>query len=123
MSTNHIIILVSIGLIGGIMSGGLGVGGGIVIIPTLVLALGLSQHEAQGAFIGMAVFPVQIFAAWSYYKNGNLDWRIALIMLVTFTAGSFIGAQITNTFISDAILKKGFGLLLLFTAIKMIFAK
>ena len=121
MSTQHIIIIVIVGLIGGVMSGGLGVGGGIIIIPTLIVALGLTQHEAQGAFIGMAVFPVQIFSAWSYYKHGNLDWRIALIMLVTFTAGSFIGAHITNTFIPDDALKKGFGLLLLFTSIKLIF--
>ncbi|MEA3452390.1 MAG: TSUP family transporter [Bacteroidota bacterium] len=121
MSTQHIIIIVIVGLIGGVMSGGFGVGGGIIIIPTLIIALGLSQHEAQGAFIGMAVFPVQIFSAWSYFKHGNLDWQIALIMLVTFTAGSFIGAHITNTFIPDDTLKKGFGLLLLFTSIKLIF--
>ncbi len=121
MGTYQVIVLIAIGLIGGIMSGGLGVGGGVVIIPTLVLVMGLTQHEAQGAFIGMAVFPVQFFAAWNYYKNGNLDWRIAAIMLVTFTAGSFLGAYLSNTFISDEILKKAFGILLLFTAIKMIF--
>ncbi len=105
------------------MSGGLGVGGGIIIIPTLVLLFGFSQHQAQGAFIGMAVFPVQLFAAYSYHKAGNLDWKVALIMLVTFTAGSYIGAQVSNLYISDEILKKGFGILLLFTAIKLIFFK
>jgi hypothetical protein len=123
MPTYQILILIAVGLIGGILSGGLGVGGGIVIIPTLVIALGLSQHEAQGAFIGMAVFPVQFFAAWNYYKSGNLDWRIPLILLFTFTLGSYFGAFLTNNFISDQLLKKIFGILLLFTAIKMIFFK
>jgi uncharacterized membrane protein YfcA len=123
MPTYQIITLIVIGLIGGVLSGGLGVGGGIVIIPTLVLILGLSQHQAQGAFIGMAVFPVQLFAAINYYKSGNLDWRVALIMLVTFTAGSFIGAYLSNNFISDSLLKKIFGVLLLFTSLKMIFFK
>lgn len=121
MSTTQIILLAVIGLIGGILSGSLGVGGGVIIIPSLILFFGLTQHEAQGTFIGMAVFPVQILAAWSYYKAGNLDWRIALVLLLTFTLGSYFGAHLTNKFISDLVLKKIFGILMLVTAIKMIF--
>lgn len=123
MQASQIILLVIIGLLGGILSGSLGVGGGIIIIPALVIFFGLSQHQAQGAFIGMVVFPVQILAAYSYYKHENLNWRYSLIMLATFTIGSYLGAKISNLYIPESLLKKIFGILLLFTAIRMIFFK
>ena len=123
MQIDQIIILVIIGLIGGVLSGGLGVGGGIVIIPALVIIFGLSQHQAQGAFIGIVVFPVSIFAAINYYKSGNLDIRYSLIMMLTFVIGSFIGSYISNEYISDAVLKKLFGVMMLLASLKMIFLK
>ena len=123
MHINQIIILVIIGLIGGVLSGGLGVGGGIVIIPALVILFGLTQHQAQGAFIGIVVFPVSIFAAINYYKSGNLDFRYSLIMMITFVIGSFIGSYISNEYISDTVLKKLFGVMMLLASIKMIFFK
>lgn len=123
MSVEQVLLLLIIGLAGGVISGAIGVGGGVFIVPFLVMILGITQHQAQGAFIGTAVLPVQILSAYSYYKAGNLDWRISLILVGVFGIGSYLGAQLTNLYLSDAILKKIFGLFLLFTAVKLLFFK
>ncbi len=123
LSTGQWIMLLLIGLIGGLISGGLGVGGGVVIIPALVFIVGMTQHQAQGAFIGMIVFPVSIFAAYNYYKAGNLDLRYSFLLMITFVIGSYLGSYLANTYISDKMLQKIFGIIMLLTAIKMIFSK
>jgi uncharacterized protein len=74
MSTTTILILVLIGLFAGILSGFVGVGGGVLIVPALVFFLGLSQHEAQGTSLFVLAMPVVILAVLNYAKSNN--WRI-----------------------------------------------
>ena len=121
MTIEQVILILLVGLIGGIISGTIGVGGGVFIVPFLVLIMGLTQHKAQGTFIMMAVFPVQLLSAIKYYKAGNVDWKLALILIGTFTLGSYLGAVLANKYLSANVLKKIFGVFLLFTAVKLLF--
>lgn len=117
---SEILIFISIGLIAGVLSGLIGIGGGIIIVPALVLLLGFSQHQAQGTTLALMVPPVGILAAWTYYKNGHVDLKVAALMCIGFFIGGLIGAKIANV-IPGVHLEKIFGVALLLVAIKMIF--
>ena len=119
---SDILTYLIIGLCAGILSGLIGIGGGIIIIPALVLLLGFSQHEAQGTTLALMVPPVGILAAWTYYKHGHVNLPVACFICIGFLLGGLIGAKIA-TGISGAILQKIFGCALLLTALKMIFSK
>ena len=109
-----------VGLIGGILSGLLGIGGAIVIIPALVLILGYSQQMAQGTTLAMMVLPVGALAAWQYYQKGFVDVKTALVMALFFLIGGFLGAKFATQIPQD-ILKKVFGNGLIAIAIKILF--
>lgn len=111
-----------IGLCAGILSGLIGIGGGIIIIPALVLLLGFSQHEAQGTTLAIMVPPVGILAAWVYYKQGYVNLPVACLICIGFLVGGFIGAKIA-TGITGTVLQKVFGVVLFLTSLKMIFLK
>jgi uncharacterized membrane protein YfcA len=111
-----------VGLLAGILSGLLGIGGGILIIPVLVFVFGLTQHQAQGTTLALMVPPIGLLAAWTYYKQGYVDLRIAGLICIGFFFGGLLGAQFA-TAVNAAMLKKLFGLALLITALKMILAK
>lgn len=117
-----IILLVIIGLLAGILSGLIGIGGGIIVIPALVLLLGFSQQTAQGTTLAMMVPPIGLLAAWAYYKEGFVDVRAAAIICAGFILGSFFGAKYA-TGISQDTLRKIFSIILLGVAIKMFFTK
>lgn len=122
MSVTQIILLAIIGLIAGIFSGSLGVGGAIIVIPALVFFLGLSQHQAQGTSLAFMIPPVTLLAVINYWKQGYVNWKYALILALMFFIGAYIGSVISVS-IPEKILKKLFGALLLFVAAKMIFSK
>lgn len=69
MTLNSIIGLVALGIFAGVLSSMVGIGGGIVIVPVLVLLFGLNQHTAQGTTLAMLAFPVSLAAAWTYHKR------------------------------------------------------
>jgi uncharacterized membrane protein YfcA len=122
MSITHIIILIVIGILSGILAGVFGVGGAIIVIPALVFILGLSQHQAQGTSLAFMLPPVGILATWNYWKAGHVNWKIALILSVTFVVGAYLGSKLTIN-ISDRSLRRMFGVLMIVMAIKMIFSK
>jgi uncharacterized membrane protein YfcA len=115
-------LLVLLGLAAGMLSGLIGIGGGIIIIPALVLLFGLTQHQAQGTTLALLIPPIGILAAWTYYKQGFVDVRIALFIAIGFVAGSYFGARVATRF-SDATLERVFGFALLLIALKMIVGK
>jgi uncharacterized membrane protein YfcA len=104
------------------MAGMLGIGGGLVVIPALVMVMGMSQQSAQGTSLAMMLPPIGILAAYNYYKAGHVDIRIALILAIAFIAGSFFGSKLAIR-IPQEMLKKIFGVFLLLVAIKMLFWK
>lgn len=122
MAAHQIILLIVVGLTAGLLGGTLGVGGGVIVIPALVFLFGFSQHDAQGTTLAFMLPPVTLLATWNYWKNGNVNWRYALVLSLTFFIGAFIGSKLAVQ-IPDKVLKKMFGVLLLFFAIKMIFSK
>lgn len=118
----NILLYLLVGLVGGIFSGILGIGGGVIIIPALIFLCGLSQHTAQGTTLAMMVPPIGLLAAWMYYQKGFVDLKIAGIMCIAFFIGGFVGAKFATS-LSDVVLTKVFGVALLLISLKMIFFK
>lgn len=122
MSIAHLIILIIVGILSGMLAGVFGVGGAIIVIPALVFILGFSQHDAQGTSLAFMLPPVGILATWNYWKEGHVNWKIALILSITFVVGSYLGSQFSIN-MSDKLLRRLFGVLMILVAIKMIFSK
>ena len=120
MNTYTIVLLLIIGLAAGMLSGLVGVGGGIIIVPALMYFLKFDQHQAQGTSLGLLLMPVGILAVMNYYKKGYLDMKVVAIMCIAFVIGAFLGSKVSLV-ISQEKLKKIFAILLLFVAIKMLF--
>ena len=117
-----IMILLCVGLLAGVLSGMVGVGGGIIIVPALVYFLSMTQHQAQGTSLAVLLLPVGIFAVFNYYKAGHVDIKSTLIIASTFLIGGFIGSKIAIA-IDQNTVKKIFGVILLLVAFKMILGK
>ena len=119
---NTLLILLVIGLAAGVLSGLVGVGGGIIIVPALVYFLGMNQHNAQGTSLAVLLLPAGIFAVMNYYKEGYVDIKSTLIIAASFLVGGFIGSKIAIG-LDQSVIKKIFGVLLIVVAAKMIFGK
>jgi uncharacterized protein len=122
MDAGHIILLIFLGVVAGVLSGLIGIGGGVIIVPALVLLFGFSQHQAQGTTLALLVPPIGILAAWSYYRRGNVNIEAALFIVIGFLVGSILGARLAAG-MSDVVLKKIFGISLFLIAMRMIFFK
>lgn len=120
MST--ILILLLVGLLAGYLSGLVGIGGGIIIVPVLVYFLGFTQHQAQGTTLFMFMFPVGILGVINYYQKGNVDYKTAAIVAVTFIAGSYFGSK-TALALDQAMIKKIFGAIIVVLGLKMLIWK
>jgi uncharacterized protein len=118
----EILILLFVGLIAGLISGFLGIGGGIVIIPALVYLLGYSQQNAQGTSLGLLLPPIGLLAVINYHKGGFVNIKAAAIMCVTFIIGSYISSKIVVD-LPESIVKKSFAVFLLFYAMKLFLEK
>ncbi|MBK6938054.1 MAG: sulfite exporter TauE/SafE family protein [Chitinophagaceae bacterium] len=123
MTTQIIITVLLIGLSAGILSGLVGVGGGIVMVPALVFFLHYTQHQAQGTSLAVITLPVVIVASLYYYhqcqKIGTpIDLRVVGLLAITFVVGGYFGSKLALS-IDQNMLKKIFGVILFYTAIKM----
>ncbi len=119
--TNEILFII-LGLLAGVFSGVVGLGGGIIIVPALVFIFGLTQQQAQGTTLALMVPPIGILAAYTYYQHGYVDLKIAALVCVGFVLGGWIGAKIAVQLPRET-LQKIFALFLFFLSIKMFFAK
>jgi uncharacterized membrane protein YfcA len=118
----NMLLYLILGLVTGVFSGLIGIGGAIIIIPCLVLLFGLSQHTAQGTTLALMVPPIGLLAAWIYYKQGFVDLKIAGLVCLGFFIGGLLGAKFAMK-IPDELLRRIFGVILLIASIKMILAK
>ncbi len=116
------ILFVLLGLAVGIMSGTLGIGGAVFIVPALVYMFGWEQHMAQGTTLAMLVPPIGILAAMKYYQAGHVDFTVAALLCVGFFVGGYFGGQIANQLPADT-LRKIFGSALFLISLKMILGK
>ena len=88
MSGQIVFILLLIGLLAGILSGLIGVGGGIIIVPALIYFVDFTQKQAQGTSLGLLLLPIGILAVMNYYNKGLIDTRVVLIMAIGFFVGA-----------------------------------
>ncbi len=103
-----ILTLLFIGLIAGILSGFFGIGGGVVIVPSLIYFLGFSQHKATGTSLAVLLPPIGLMAVLEYYRHGDVDLRAALFVALASLIGAGVGAILANK-LSGPVLKLGFG--------------
>ena len=123
MNITVVLSLVVIGLLAGIFSGFMGVGGGVVMIPLMILFLGYNQHEAQGLSLAVLAVPVTFIAAYTYHTSGfPIDWKFAVIVAVFFVLGAFVGSKFAVK-IDQNLLKKIFAVVLVVAAVKLFFGK
>lgn len=118
----QIILCIVLGLFAGALSGLMGIGGGIILIPALVYLFGLTQHQAQGTTLALMVPPIGLLAAWTYYRQGHVNMTIAVFVCLGFFVGGLFGAKLAAG-LSNELLQKAFGILLLVTGLRMIFMK
>ena len=119
MTPQTILILAIIGIFAGILSGFVGVGGGVIIVPALVFFLGLSQHNAQGTSLFVLSMPVVILALINYWKSGNVEWKYGLVIAATFLIGGFIGSKLSLK-LSPGLVKLIFGVFLAYVSFRLI---
>ncbi len=117
-----IVLCLILGVLAGIFSGLVGVGGGVFIVPALVFLFGMSQHQAQGTTLAILVPPIGLLAALTYYKQGYVDLKIAALICIGFFLGGLLGAKVA-TALSTEILQRVFGVFMLLLAVKMIFGR
>jgi uncharacterized protein len=120
MDMQTVIIVILIGIAAGMLSGLVGIGGGLVIVPALVYFLGFSQHTAQGTSLALILLPVGIFAVMFYYKQGHVDVKIVWLLAVGFIIGSALGSKVALSLPQETV-KKIFAILMILIAIKMLF--
>jgi uncharacterized membrane protein YfcA len=122
MSISTFIVLIIIGLLAGILSGLVGVGGGIIIIPLLIILLGLTQHQAQGTAIFAMLPPIGILAAMNYFKQGFVKWEYAVVVALTFVIGGYFGSKLSLSLPPQTV-RRIFGIVMLIGGFKLIFSK
>ncbi len=116
---NQYMIILAIGLAAGWISGLVGIGGGIIIVPALMFFLDFSIQNAQGTSLAAMVPPIGILAAYVFYKNGHVDVKTSALIACGFLLGAFLGAQ-TNHLLANKFIEKLFALTLLFVAMKLL---
>ena len=124
MATELIITALLIGLAAGMLSGLVGVGGGIIMVPAMVFFMNYTQHQAQGTSLAVLTLPVVIFASLYYYhqcqKAGTpVDLKIVGLLCGGFIVGAYFGSKIALKIDQD-LLKKIFAVILFYTAFKML---
>ena len=115
-------MMLLVGLLVGMLSGVVGIGGGILFVPALIWLAGMSQHRAQGTSLGALLAPVGVFAFLEYYRRGNADLKIALLLAAGFLIGGYIGA-VGAQHIPDLWLRRIFALTMIAVGGQMLFSR
>jgi len=120
MDIQSVLIVILTGIAAGMLSGLVGIGGGLVIVPALVYFLGFSQHTAQGTSLMMILLPVGVLAVINYYKQGYVDMKVVWLLAIGFIVGGYFGSKIAISLPQETV-KKIFAVLMIAIAIKMLF--
>ena len=121
MTFQTIMILIVIGLVAGMMSGFVGIGGGVIMVPAMVYILGLNQHTAQGTSLLLMLPPIGILAVMNYYKAEAINIPYGIVIAIAFVIGGYFGSKIALK-LSPAVVKLIFGILMLYVSGKMIYS-
>ncbi len=122
MTLSILLVLLAVGLAAGFLSGMVGIGGGIIIVPVLVYFLGFTQHQAQGTTLFMFLLPIGILGVMNYHKQGYVDYKTALIICTTFIFGSYFGSKLSIS-LDQKTIKQIFGAIIMLLGIKMLLGK
>lgn len=117
-----VLLYVLVGLVAGVFSGLLGIGGGTVVVPALVYLFGMTQHKAQGTILAAFLAPVALLSFLRYYQSGNVDLRAAAFIAAGIFVGGWFGAGISLA-LPELVLKRVFGCFLLIVAAKLILGR
>lgn len=120
MTFQTILILTLIGIFAGALSGFIGVGGGVIIVPALVYFMGVSQHMAQGTSLLLMLPPIGILAVMNYYKAGQIHWGYGIVIAVAFILGAYFGSKLSLR-LNANVVKLVFGIFMLYVSIRMIY--
>jgi len=115
-----IMMIFGIGLTAGVLSGILGIGGGVVLVPMLVLLLGITQHTAQGISM-LVIIPTSIVSVWYFYKERLINYQAAAYLAGGAAVGAFISANFVQA-VPASELKRIFGIFVIFAGFRMIWA-
>lgn len=116
--------LIASGLIVGVLSGVFGIGGGVIVVPLLVMAFGFGQKMAQGTSLAMFLITPSLLATFTYFKGGNVDFKASGLLWIGTFIGSLLGAYYVNSIMPDSMilyLRRAFCILMVFIAVKMWF--
>lgn len=119
MHAETVLLLLLIGFTAGVLSGLVGVGGGIIVVPALVFFVGFSQQEAQGTSLGLLLLPVGILAVINYYNKGYIDVKVVGIMCLAFVIGGWVGSKLALQ-LPELLVKRIFAVVLFYAAFKML---
>jgi hypothetical protein len=120
MDLETFLILIVIGLITGAVGGMLGIGGALILIPALVYFVGFSQHEAIGTSLAVMLPPIGLFAAYNYYKAGQVNIKYALIIAAAFMIGSYFTSRLALK-MPENLIRKIFSVFIILIAVRMFF--
>jgi len=116
--------LIVVGLIIGVISGIIGLGGGFLVVPFLRYFMGFNQHLAQGTTLAMLLPPIGILGAYEYWRAGNMNLGVAMLLAVGFFLGAFVGGYIANLpQVNGLLLQRIFGAFFLIVSLKMLLGK
>lgn len=116
---SYVILFLS-GILGGSLSGLLGIGGAIVIVPILTFVLGFNQKLAQGTSLFVLIFPLTLLPALNYYKSGNVSIKSSIFIILGFLISSYIVSKYAVS-LNPLMLKKFFGVFLVCVGLLMLF--
>lgn len=111
-----------LGLTTGVVSGLVGIGGGVLLTPSLVYLFGFSQHSAQGTTLALLIPPISLLAALPYYQEGYVNIKVAVLICLGFFLGGLLGGKLAVNF-ADLYLKRVFGVAMLLVGLRMIFSR
>jgi hypothetical protein len=122
MTVSTILILLLIGVFAGMLSGFVGVGGGILIVPALVYALGYTQHMATGTSLAIMLPPIGVLAVYNYYRSGNINLMAAMVIAAAFFVGAYFGSKLSIS-LDAKVVKRVFGAVMLLASLKLVLGK
>lgn len=117
-----ILLYLSLGLFAGTISGIVGIGGGVIIVPALIFLFGFTQHMAQGTTLALLIPPIGLLAAYTYYKNGYVDLKVGSLICISFFIGGLFGSKIAVG-LPNEFLQKVFGAVMMIIGMYMFLKK
>jgi len=116
----QLVVVGAIGLLAGVLSGLFGIGGGIVIVPLLVLLVGFTTTQAAGTSLAALVLPVGALGAYEYWRAGQIDLKVAAALALGLLLGAYVGARLGIS-LPVEVVHRTFGVLLMIVGIRFVF--